>query len=100
MMRLTRSDFLFWSGLHRAREQRIQVVLATPPGLLAHAGPQERARVDAMLGNILPVSLIISARDDRYGTFASAQYWRVRLQARSSSDSTKAGTPGSGTTTG
>ena len=102
MMRLIGSDFLFWTALHLARDQVIKVVLATPPELLAHASPQERARVDAMLDNILPVSLraeglrsdtavgkhlspsplesirlptlVISARDDRYGTFASAQY--------------------------
>ena len=85
-----------------ARHQVIKVVLATPPELLTAASPQERARVDAMLDNILPVSvraeglrsdtaagkhlapaplesirvptLVISARDDRYGTYASAQY--------------------------
>jgi 2-hydroxy-6-oxonona-2,4-dienedioate hydrolase len=107
MMRLIGSDFLFWSGLHLARDQVIKVVLATPPELLASASPQERARVDAMLENILPVSmrakglrsdtavgkhlspsplesiraptLIISARDDRYGTFASAQYMASQI---------------------
>ena len=57
MMRLLGSDFLFWSALHLARDQVIKVVLATPPELLAHASPQERARVVAMLDNILPVSL-------------------------------------------
>ena len=107
MMRLLGSDFLFWSALHLARDQVIKVVLATPPALLAHASPKERARVDAMLDNILPVSLraeglrsdtavgkhlspsplesiqvptlVISARDDRYGTFASAQYTAGRI---------------------
>jgi len=102
MMRLIGSDFLFWAALHVARDQVIKVVLATPPELLATASPQERARVKAMLDNILPVSaraeglrgdtavgkhlvpaplgsihlptLIVSARDDRYGTYASAQY--------------------------
>jgi len=102
MMRLIGSDFLFWAALHVARDQVIKVVLATPPQLLATASPQERARVGAMLGNILPVSaraegllsdtavgkhlapapleaidvptLIVSASDDRYGTYASAQY--------------------------
>ena len=102
MMRLIGSDFLFWTALHVARDQVIKVVLATPPELLTAASPQERARVNAMLDNILPVSvraeglrsdtavgkhlapaplesirvptLVISARDDRYGTYASAQY--------------------------
>ena len=102
MMQVIGSDFLFWSALHVARDQVIKAVLATPPELLARASPQERARVGAMLDNILPVSLraeglrsdtnvgkhlspsplesiraptlVISASDDRYGTFASAQY--------------------------
>ena len=102
MMRAIGSDFLFWAGAHIARDSLIKNVLATPPELLANASPAERARVLAMLENILPVSaraagllsdtaaskhlepvaltsiraptLIISARDDRYGTYASAQY--------------------------
>ena len=102
MIKFISSDFLFWTALHLARDQVIKLVLATPPELLAHASPQERARIDAMLDNILPVSLraeglrsdtavgkhlspsplesirmptlVVSARDDRYGTYASAQY--------------------------
>ena len=102
MARLIGSDFLFWTAFHVAREQVIKVVLATPPELLEAASPQEWARVSAMLANILPVSaraeglrsdtavgkhlapapleaihvptLVVSARDDRYGTYASAQY--------------------------
>jgi len=107
MMRLIGSDFLFWAALHVARDEVIKVVLATPPELLRAASPQERARVNALLDNILPVSaradglrsdtalgkhlapaplesihtptLIISARDDRYGTYASAQYTASRI---------------------
>ena len=107
MMRLIGSDFLFWVALHVARDQVIKVVLATPPELLASASPQERARVNAMLDNILPVStraqglrsdssvgkhlapspleslhvptLIVSSRDDGYGTYASAQYTASRI---------------------
>ena len=102
MMRVIGSDFLFWCALRVARNQVVKVVLATPPELLQAARAQERARIDAMLTNILPVSLrseglrsdtaagkhlspwplasiraptlVISARDDRYGTYASAQY--------------------------
>ena len=102
MVRLISSDFLFWAALHVARDQLTKVVLATPPELLTMASRQERARIDRMLDHILPVSeraaglvsdtavgkhltasplhtvraptLIISARDDRYGTFATAQY--------------------------
>ena len=102
MVRLISSDFLFWAALHVARDQVIKVVLATPPELLATASAQERSRIDSMLDQILPVSaraaglvsdtavgkhltpsplqtvrapaLLISARDDRYGTFATTQY--------------------------
>jgi len=105
MMRLIGSDFLFWVAIHVARDQVIGLVLATPPELLTTASTQERARVNAMLDSILPVSaraaglrsdstvgkrlaplesihmptLIISARDDRYGTYATAKYTASRI---------------------
>ena len=107
MIRLISSDFLFWAALHVARAQVIKVVLATPPELLTMASPGEQSRVNAMLDNILPVSLraeglisdtavgkhlesaplesvraptlIISARDDRYGTYATAKYTASRI---------------------
>lgn len=107
MMRLIGSDLLFWAALHVARDQVLKVVLATPPELLATASTKERARVNAMLDNILPVSaraeglrsdssvgkhlapsplesihvptLIVSARDDGYGTYASAQCTASRI---------------------
>jgi 2-hydroxy-6-oxonona-2,4-dienedioate hydrolase len=107
MMRMISSDFLFWVALHIGRDQLIETVLATPPELLANANKQEQARVGAMLDDILPVSarasglksdtaaskhladaplesvraptLIISARDDRYGTYAGAQYTASRI---------------------
>lgn len=102
MMAALDSDFLFWVAIHLARDQMIRTVLATPPELLSSASPSERTRIDAMLDTILPVSaraaglrndtlasknltpaplesvsaptLIISVRDDGYGTYASAQY--------------------------
>jgi 2-hydroxy-6-oxonona-2,4-dienedioate hydrolase len=102
LMRLIGSDFLFWAGTHVARNALIGLVLATPPERVAAASPKERARVNAILDNILPVStraaglrsdsalgkgipryaleairaptLIVSVRDDGYGTYASAQY--------------------------
>jgi 2-hydroxy-6-oxonona-2,4-dienedioate hydrolase len=107
MMRMIASDLLFWAALHVARDQVIKTVLATPPELLTAASAAEQARVDAMLRSILPVSLraqglisdtavgkhltpspldtlrtptlIISARDDRYGTYASAQYTATQI---------------------
>jgi 2-hydroxy-6-oxonona-2,4-dienedioate hydrolase len=102
MMRVIGSDFLFWTGLHVARNQMIATVVATRPAVVAAANPAEQARVNAMLDTILPVSaraaglradtaagksmtpvdlsrvkaptLIVSARDDGYGTYASAEY--------------------------
>ena len=107
LMRLIGSDLLFWTGLHVARDQVIRYVLATPPEQVAAASPQERARVNAILDAILPVSaraaglrddsvlgrglpsyplesiraptLIISTRDDGFGTYASAQYTAGRI---------------------
>ncbi len=107
MMRVIRSDFLFWSTMQVARGKIIATVLATPPGLLDTASPAERARINAMLDGILPVSaraaglradtaagktmtpvdlsrvraptLIISARDDGYGTYASAAYMAGKI---------------------
>lgn len=108
LMRLIGSDFVFWVAIKVARNQIIKRVLATPPELLATASPQERARVNTMVENILPVSvraqglhddsvlgksltrypletiraptLIISARDDGYGTYASAQYTASQIK--------------------
>jgi 2-hydroxy-6-oxonona-2,4-dienedioate hydrolase len=102
MMRVIGSDFLFWSAMHIARDRITATVLATPPDLLATANPDEQTRINAMLDGILPVSaraaglradtaasktmtpvdlshvraltLIISARDDGYGTYAAAEY--------------------------
>lgn len=107
MMWVFGSDFLFWAASRMARNQVIKVVLATPPELLNTATSSERARVNAMVDNILPVSsrreglrsdtaasqhlmpaqlgrvraptLIVAARDDGYGTYASAQYTADRI---------------------
>ena len=107
-MRLIGSDFLFWIGLHVARDQVIRYVLATPPEQVASASTKERARVDAMLNHILPVSaradglrsdsvlgkslgpsdlekvraptLIVSVRDDGFGTYAGAQYTASQIK--------------------
>jgi 2-hydroxy-6-oxonona-2,4-dienedioate hydrolase len=108
LMKLIGSDFLFWVGLHFAREQVIKYVLATPPEQVAVASAQERTRVNTVLDQILPVSarvsgmrvdsvlgkslgpsslnlvraptLIVSARDDRFGTYASAEYTASQIR--------------------
>jgi 2-hydroxy-6-oxonona-2,4-dienedioate hydrolase len=107
LLSLIGSDFVYWSAMHVAREQVIARVLATPPALVAAASPAEQARVNAMIDSILPVSaradglrnetkiathlqpyalesiraptLLISARDDGYGTYASAEYTASRI---------------------
>lgn len=107
LMRLLGSDFVFWGMLQLARDQVIRHVLATPPELVAAANAQERASVHALAERILPVSmraaglrddtrlgkrlgpyalesiraptLIISARDDGYGTYARAEYTASRI---------------------
>jgi 2-hydroxy-6-oxonona-2,4-dienedioate hydrolase len=107
LLSLIGSDFVYWCALHIARDQVIKRVLATPPEVVAAANPAEQARVQAMLDSILPVSaradglrnessvaanlqpydldairtptLVISARDDGYGTYASAEYTAGRI---------------------
>jgi 2-hydroxy-6-oxonona-2,4-dienedioate hydrolase len=96
------SDFAFWLMIHLARRTVIENILGTPFGVVERATPAERARLQTMLMNILPVSrrqaglrndaavisqlkpfdlaridapaMLISLEDDRYGTFPGAQY--------------------------
>jgi 2-hydroxy-6-oxonona-2,4-dienedioate hydrolase len=96
------SDAVFWLTLNLARNAVVEKVLGTPPAILQEATPGERRRVDELLHSILPLSsraaglrndaliagsltrydleairaptLVVSVRDDLYGTFAGAQY--------------------------
>jgi 2-hydroxy-6-oxonona-2,4-dienedioate hydrolase len=107
LLSLIGSDFIYWTALHVARDQVIARVLATPPALVAAASPAEQARVNALVESILPVSaraaglrnetriathlepyalesirtptLLISAHDDGYGTYANAEYTAGRI---------------------
>ncbi len=107
LLRLLGSDFLFWTALHVARDPLTRHVLATPPEQVAAASEQERARVNDLADRILPVSsraaglgddtrlgkrlgpyaleairvptLVVSARDDGFGTYAAAQYTASRI---------------------
>jgi 2-hydroxy-6-oxonona-2,4-dienedioate hydrolase len=107
LLRLLGSDFLFWTALHVARDPLIRHVLATPPEQVATASDEERARVNDLAEHILPVSaraaglrddtrlgkrlgpyaletiraptLVVSARDDGFGTYAAAQYTASRI---------------------
>lgn len=97
-----RSDFLFWSVMHASPNIMVRGILATPPKDLETVTPAERARVRAMMQDILPVTarregllndaavvksltrydleritaptLCISVADDQFGTFAAARY--------------------------
>jgi len=107
LLRLLGSDFLFWAALQVARDPLIRHLLATPPELLKAASDTERARVNDLADRILPVSgrsaglrddtrlgkrlgpyaletiraptLVVSARDDGFGTYAAAQYTASRI---------------------
>ena len=50
-----KSDFLFWLAMRIARRTVHRAILATPPSVVAHAGPGERARVEGVLERILPI---------------------------------------------
>jgi 2-hydroxy-6-oxonona-2,4-dienedioate hydrolase len=107
LLRLLGSDFLFWSGLQLSRDQLFRHVFATPPELIHAASEAERARAHALAERVLPVSsralglrddtrlgkslrsaalesvraptLVVSARDDGFGTYASAEYTASRI---------------------
>jgi pimeloyl-ACP methyl ester carboxylesterase len=102
LMTIVGSDVAFWLVSKFARNLVIRTVLATPPGVVRAASKDEQARVERTLRNILPISersggilndarishsltreeldkiraptLVLSVRDDLYGTFASAEY--------------------------
>ena len=97
-----RADALFWVATKVARRTVTHALLATPARDLQAATPDERARADAMLDHVLPVSarrqglvndaaivstlprydleriatptLVISVEDDLFGTYAMARY--------------------------
>lgn len=102
-----RFDFLFWAAPRVARDSVLRAILATPPAVVAAASEAERARVDQMVAQILPVrprrlgllndaavladvprydleridasALLISVRDDLFGTYEIARYTAAQL---------------------
>jgi pimeloyl-ACP methyl ester carboxylesterase len=102
LMTIVGSDFAYWLGLKFAPSMIFKTVMATPPEVAAAADGNEQKRLSRFMKHILPVSrrvrgivndsaisnaitryelekiaaptLVLSARDDLYGTFASAQY--------------------------
>jgi pimeloyl-ACP methyl ester carboxylesterase len=105
--RLVAGDLPFWLAARFAPDTVRRVVLATPAEQYAAASDEERARADRMMREILPISarlpgllhdtlatqavprpdfesiraptLVISARDDGFGTFASAAHAAQRI---------------------
>jgi len=97
-----KSDFLFWLAPRIAGRTVLRGILATPPSLMKHATPEERARVAGVLERILPVAerrlglmndaavvsslpryeleriqaptLAISVEDDLFRTYEGARY--------------------------
>jgi 2-hydroxy-6-oxonona-2,4-dienedioate hydrolase len=102
LMTIVGSDLAFWLASKLARDMVIERVLATPPELVKTASRDEQARVSRVLEMIEPISgrarglvndvrisaslsryelekiraptLVLSVRDDLYGTFARAEY--------------------------
>ena len=102
LSRVVGSDFAFWSAIKLARVRAMSLVLATPVEVIEAASAAERERAGTLLEQILPISdraaglrndgriatalerydlesirapaLVISLRDDLYGTFAGAEY--------------------------
>jgi len=97
-----RSDFLYWAAARAWPTLVLESILATPRGVLERADAGEKARIAWMMLQPLPLSerqaglrndvgiavslgrydleriaaptLVISARDDFYGTYASSLY--------------------------
>ena len=98
------SDFLYWAATKMARDTVFKTILATPPDDFRNAPEEEQARALEIMRHVLPISerekgiwndaavsaaiprydlekfrvptLVISAKDDPYGT-----YWKGRYTA-------------------
>jgi len=107
LMTIVGSDFVFWLASRFARDEVIKRVLGTPPEIVQRASPDEKARVRRILETIEPISsrirgilndarvstsltryelekitaptLVLSVRDDGYGTFAGAAYTASKI---------------------
>src|SRR5215470_592870 len=107
LVSIVSSNIKYWLASKFARDLVIKLVLATLTDVVHRASRYERRRVARLLDGILPISrraqgiikdaqissslvrydlerlsaptLILSARDDLYGTFASAQYTASQL---------------------
>ena len=104
-----KSDFLFWAAVKAMPSLVTRTVLGTPPEAVAPAGAEEQRRIAHMMRIILPVSLrqdglrnegaiaksleryalerieaptlLLSAADDLYGTYAGARYASTQIRS-------------------
>lgn len=111
LMTIVGSDFVYWLASKFARNTVIKRVLATPPAVVRSAASDEQTRVRRILQNILPISsrtrgivndarmavsltryelekihaptLVLSVRDDGYGTFAGGVYTASHISGAS-----------------
>lgn len=102
-----RSDLLFWLALRLSPATMAKTLLATPSEVLDKADADERSRIERTLRHMLPLSLrqqgllndlsivgslpryelekievptlIVSAADDLYGTYAMARYTAAHI---------------------
>ena len=102
-----RLDFLFWAAMRVAPSALVRSILGTPPELLDGVDSAEQRRVREMLEHILPVSsrrmgllndglvipkleryeleritaptLVVTARDDLYGTYETGRYTATQI---------------------
>jgi pimeloyl-ACP methyl ester carboxylesterase len=102
LMTIVGSDFAYWLATKIAPNFVTKTVMGTPPEIVAKANKSERRRVHSFMESILPISsrirgiindskitaslsrfefekvktptLVLSARDDLYGTYPRSQY--------------------------
>ena len=102
-----KSDVLYWLAMRIAPGVVVKTILGTPPEVLVEASAEDKERVERLMEHILPLSrrqpgllndaavaqslaplplekiaartLVISARDDLYGTYESAGYTASRI---------------------
>ena len=73
-----RSDFLFWTALHLARDTLIRSLLATPPALVKQAQSDEQSRVQRLLRADSPRERAPPRPDERRGRHVVARARRAR----------------------
>ncbi|HEY3645846.1 MAG TPA: alpha/beta hydrolase, partial [Gammaproteobacteria bacterium] len=104
---MLRSEFLVWLAPHLSRATVEKSMLGTPPAVVERASPEEQARVQSMITQILPIgprrsgllndvkivssvpryeleqvsvpTLAISTADDLYGSYDAALYTSVHI---------------------